>query len=617
MACGRCRASAFPAGRQGDPMRQDFTTEELKGELERGLGFRLRSLTRLDGASALNFKAVRETDGLAFAVKCIPPRRRDMYEHLVRHLDETKGTKAVSRIFAETCPATFRSYHLVCLTWCEGRRMFPDQLTESQFVAFVDEYQRFSEVMQTSTLIVQADPIDKWRTAVMEQCRGFWGRFLRRFADRELPKDETAYCSDRLRVIHGDFHHGNFLFADGRLSGFFDLEEFCYGYPADDIVRYFVCAAEHLKWYELGRLRLILQRFERAVCRLPYPTDEWLTAIDGLLVRKIYKKTRNAHVMPWQVLNLLFRARFYLRLKRAVRRYCAADLRQFLCDCLGIRVVELEPLSIVCAAKVFRAVQDDGRVLFVKCSRNDGKVAAEFLSRHIGNSLLPESMLKSPVAFGDRWVSVYAFRQMSAVRLDEMTDAQFSSFCEGCREVFGLMRADGDLSAHRNYDAYLNAARLLSAHSGVMRMFLRSLAALKKEDYMYSPTADQQLVHWDFTPKNFGFVGDELVAILDFDDLDTGSPVEPLAYLAAQSLRYLSVRCGRKRRRRLVRRLQALQDVFTRPADEWAVAFQRVRLRDAFFALEKHPEGGWRVVFNLWRRDRWLRWLLDQVRTGV
>ena len=300
-------------------MKQDFETSELKAELERALGFSLRSLVRLDGASALNFKAVREPDGLAFAVKCSPKSRQIMFDHLVCHLEETKGTKAVTRLFAEDCPPTFRGYNVICLSWCSGARLFPDQLTPEQFADFLDEYRTFSAAMQKSARVVPADPIADWRAGALAACRGFRGRWLRRLIERELPADEVRYRPERLGVIHGDFHHGNFLFVDGRLSGFFDLEEFCGGYPADDVVRYIVCAAEHLKWYEQGRKREILKRFAGAVDRLPYPDDEWLTAIDGLLIRKIFKKIGGRTADLFQTVNLLFRARFYLALKRIVR----------------------------------------------------------------------------------------------------------------------------------------------------------------------------------------------------------------------------------------------------------------------------------------------------------
>lgn len=300
-------------------MKQEFETSELKSELERALGFRLLSLERLDGASALNFKAVRESDRLAFAVKCSPKSRQIMFDHLVRHLEETKGTKAVSRLFAGECPSTFRGYNVICLSWCVGERLFPDQLSSEQFADFLNEYQAFSAAIQRSAHVVPADPIADWRAGALTACRGICGCWLTRLIERELPVDEVRYRPDRLGVIHGDFHHGNFLFVDGRLSGFFDLEEFCGGYPADDIVRYIVCAAEHLKWYEQGRKREILKRFAEAVDRLPYPADEWLTAIDGLLILKIFKKVGGRSAGPIQTGNLLFRARFYLALKRIVR----------------------------------------------------------------------------------------------------------------------------------------------------------------------------------------------------------------------------------------------------------------------------------------------------------
>lgn len=302
--------------------KQDFKTEDLKAALEAAFGWRIRSLERLDGASALNFKAVRGTDGLRFAVKCVPPARRTMYAHLVRHLDEMAGTKAVTRLFARECPPSFRGYGLVCLSWCEGVRLFPDQLTPDQLRAFLDAYLAFSGAMQKATLIAPRDPVERWRDAALARCGGPAAYGIRRLIARELPADEVAYCDARVRVIHGDFHHGNFLFVDGRLSGIFDLEEFCGGYPADDLVRYFVCAAEHLRWYERGRRRALISRFAEAVAYLPYPEDEWLTAVNGLLVRKIYMKTRDRAPGFGQTLNLLWRARFYRALKDVVRTTC-------------------------------------------------------------------------------------------------------------------------------------------------------------------------------------------------------------------------------------------------------------------------------------------------------
>ena len=298
-------------------MRQDFETAELKAELERTLGFRLKSLVRLDGASALNFRAVRENDGLVFAVKCSPKFRQVMFDHLVAHLRETEGTKAVKRLFAESCPPTFRGYNVICLSWCAGERKFPDRLTEPQLIAFLDDYLAFSAAMQRATGIAPHDPMSEWRDKAILNCRGFWGRKVRALIERELPVADVTYRLERIKVVHGDFHHGNFLFVDGKVNGFFDLEEFCEGYPADDIIRYFICAAEHLKWYERHRLGRILRRFAAAVRHLPYPREEWEVAINCLLLRKLYMKTQDG-VGFGQAVNLLFRARLYRRMRRIV-----------------------------------------------------------------------------------------------------------------------------------------------------------------------------------------------------------------------------------------------------------------------------------------------------------
>ena len=300
-------------------MRGDFETAELKAELERSLGFGLKSLVRLDGAKAFNFRAERESDGFLFCVKCSPKSRQVMFDRLVAHLREMEGTKAIRRLFATECPATFRGFNLLCLSWCAGERRFPDELTEPQLIVLLDDYLEFSVALQKATGIAPHDPMLVWREAALANCRGIAGRSLRKLIERELPVEGVTYRKELLKIVHGDFHHGNFLFADGAVSGFFDLEEFCEGYPTDDIVRYFVCAVEHLKGFGIFRLGRILARFAAAVRHLPYSREEWEVAISCLLLRKIYMKTKDGPVGFARAVNLLFRARLYHRMKGIVR----------------------------------------------------------------------------------------------------------------------------------------------------------------------------------------------------------------------------------------------------------------------------------------------------------
>ena len=297
---------------------QNFDTGELKAELERSLGFALRSLTRLDGASAVNFRAVRDSDGFAFAVKCSPPESQQRFERLVEHLEALKGSKAVRRIFEDKCPATFRGWNLLCTAWCFGERIFPDRLADDQLDACLDEYLGFSAAMQNVKTFEAVQPLRKWREAALRKRSGLAGLIVRRLL-LEMKPEECDYRPELLRVIHGDFHHGNFLFVDGRVAVYLDLEEFRQGYPADDLLRYFTCAAEHLRWYESGRRRGTLRAFARAVRRLPYSRHEWVVAINGRFVSKMLMHTWDKRrIGLWQAVNLAWRFGFYRAMRRIV-----------------------------------------------------------------------------------------------------------------------------------------------------------------------------------------------------------------------------------------------------------------------------------------------------------
>lgn len=299
-------------------MKQPFKTDALKAELERMLGFGLESLVRLDGASALNFKAVRADDGLAFLVKCFPPERRDFLKRFLINLEALRGAKVPVRLFGDCGRIMICGFEVICISWCEGRRLMPDQLAREQLWAFLDEYQHLSAAFQTLSQVNGPDPLPAFREIAVRSSAGIWGRVVRRLIDRIVPADSVIYRKEALKVVHADFHHGNFLFVGGAVSGFFDLEELCLGYPAEDIARYFVCAAEHMPWYALCRRRRLLRLFGEAVRHLPYPTEEWLLAVNGLLVRKIAKKVVDRRVGFGCAANLLYRAVFYRKLCRVL-----------------------------------------------------------------------------------------------------------------------------------------------------------------------------------------------------------------------------------------------------------------------------------------------------------
>lgn len=295
--------------------------EALKETLERSLGFGLKPLERLDGNTTLNFKATRISDGLVFAVKCSPPRKHAAFAALKRHYEALKGAKTAQIVFAEA-PAAFRDYDLLCLSWCEGERLFPDRLTEEQASALVADYLVLSEALQRTVPAVRPVDFAEMRRQALARCCGFWAGGVRRLIENELSEARLALRPELTKVIHGDLHHGNFLFRGGRVSGFFDFECVMEGYPAEDFIRYFVCAAEHLRWYNQYRKPRILRLFRTVVDSAPYSCEEWTVAIDRLLADKVCRKVIDYGCGPGMALNLLFRARYY----RALRQV-AAEVR--------------------------------------------------------------------------------------------------------------------------------------------------------------------------------------------------------------------------------------------------------------------------------------------------
>lgn len=293
-------------------------TEELKAELERSLGFPLRSLERLGGGSTLNFKAVRATDGFTFVVKCSPPSRHGLFVRLLKNMECLRGTKAMRCVFERECPREFRGYELVCLSWCAGASLFPDELSDEELSAFLADYRAFSESLQTIKDVREPRPIPEWREAFLVKSRRRWTAVLHRLTE-EVSVEDCAYRPDLLRVTHGDFHHGNFFFENGRVSGYADLEAIRLGYPTDDIIRYFTCAAEHLHWYAFRRRRGVLRRFASVVRQLPYSRHEWMVAINGRFLGKVFQKTHCVgRIGLLAALNLRYRARFYRALRKIV-----------------------------------------------------------------------------------------------------------------------------------------------------------------------------------------------------------------------------------------------------------------------------------------------------------
>lgn len=266
----------------------EFEIEDLKTSLEKALGFGLKSLTRVGGGGAANFKAERGSDGLTFLVKCFPPDEREEFEYVAANLKAMEGAKVPERVFADECPDVFNGYFLLCQSWKPGEFINLATLTDGQWKAFVDDYLDLSRSMQSVVPRGGVRPLREWRDAALAMCRGLVGRLLLPVLEA-MDDDDLEFRPELRKVIHGDFHRGNILFSEDRSACFIDLESCRIGYSAEDIA---VCC---LNAYDVvsdnGCADRMLALFGLAVRRLPYSEHEWRTAFNSLFLNRLYRMT--------------------------------------------------------------------------------------------------------------------------------------------------------------------------------------------------------------------------------------------------------------------------------------------------------------------------------------
>ena len=189
---------------------------------------------------------------------------------------------------------------------------------------------------------------------------------------------------------------------------------------------------------------------------------------------------------------------------------------------------------------------------------------------------------------------------------EDMSDAQFASFVDGCRRLSSVLFAyRGELRPVGEDDPELQHAQLAAyaeRHPLVGRL-LRPLLDVPEARRTYGSRA-RATIHGDFQPKNYGFDGERFAAVFDFDALTTGLACEDAAYAFTERARRAELSAEKRRR---------LTELFLRfvgsspwPKDEWLVAVNHARLRIAARRLDRHPDSPF-VAFDIARRDRPLR----------
>ena len=284
--------------------------------VEDGFGISAKSVSPLRGRShSLNFK-VAGPDGSARLFKCVRPGSGDAARRLFAHLRSVRS-RLVPELLFDGKTVDIGGCRVFAISWVDGEPQMPCSLPPGCASRLAERHAELLGSLRDDGEILPARDLAAVRREILEKLGGNQRGELVREVER---MDESSLVRDpaRTRVIHGDLNPGNVLWANGDVSGFLDLEELRFGYPAEDLVRYVISGAEHVKWFEFWRTAGARRAFAEIVRHSRFPADEWLLAINGYLLWKLRRKASYA------ASALGLRMKWRLRLYRDMREIAAA-----------------------------------------------------------------------------------------------------------------------------------------------------------------------------------------------------------------------------------------------------------------------------------------------------
>lgn len=276
----------------------------------------------------------------------------------------------------------------------------------------------------------------------------------------------------------------------------------------------------------------------------------------------------------------------------------------------GCRGFVLSALDVGCRWPVFRGEAPGCEPVFVKlCPPEDARRALRFLTAVGASRLLPRAVLSEALDFRGQAVLCLEWKSAERVNAEDMTDAQADGFLAGCVELSELLARNPDVRIRPEDDPshqYAELAAYARRHSFLARL-IAPLIGIPEDVRTYG---DRRLVpiHGDLQPRNYGFDGNRLAAVFDFEALTMGLKCEDATYAFCERLRKSELSASS--RRRLVRLFARMAERSPWPRDEWRIAVNHCRLRIAARRLENHPDSAF-IVVDIARRDRPLRLLAD------
>ncbi len=289
-------------------------------------------------------------------------------------------------------------------------------------------------------------------------------------------------------------------------------------------------------------------------------------------------------------------------------------LSAFLAERIGVQSLTLTPIAVSCAWPVFKGVTSAGEPLFVKLSdRRLAEKTLDFLSNVRAGGLLASPRLPEALDFDGHAVLCLEWKRAVRVNAEDMTDRQMASFLSGCRELSAALNAyrgevlpNEEDSPDRQYALVADYARRHPLLAGLVRPLL----SLPETERSYRGRS-LVTIHGDLQEENYGFDGDRLSAVFDFDAIRKGLACEDAAYAFTERARRSEL--SARARRRLTGLFLSLVRASPWPADEWLVAVNHARLRIASRRLARRSHSPF-IAFDIARRDRPLRHLAEALK---
>ena len=271
----------------------------------------------------------------------------------------------------------------------------------------------------------------------------------------------------------------------------------------------------------------------------------------------------------------------------------------------------LTPLGVKCTYPVFRGEAENAPPVFVKVGTREEWSRTACLLQEIGDcGFFSRFLTDAPIEYNGSAVFVMEWRESRIVFPEDMSDRQAESFVAGCVKLSAALQkatgfipiATSSLTPERLYG---DISQYVDRHPLAGRL-LRGLLDI--------PVAERTLgkrplsvIHGDFHAKNFGFVGDELAAVFDFDKLTEGLACGD--FVNALVERFSCLGLSSSARRRLAERTRFIVCRAPWSREELLIACNVIRLQFASRRIRKHPDSAW-VALDVIRRDRAIRGFL-------